>query len=373
METMIYKIIDPAKEAEKIKRVADCINAGGLAVIATETVYGIACKVNADGLAKLDAAKERPAEKRYTVHLGDKNEIKNYVPHIWPTAKKLIEKALPGPLTIVFELDENQISVAKNNFDTETASLLYTDSTIGIRCPDEKVCQAILNLCKCPVVMPSANISGREPAVNAKEACEQLNGRVDIIVDSGQCQLKQGSTVVRISPTETKILRQGGISAEQIRRFSTINIMFICTGNTCRSPMAEALARKAIAEKLKCRVDRLDDIGYKITSAGVAAINGIAASPESVRFCDAKGMSLAGHRSQRLTAKMIDQADYIFAMSQGHLDAIIDINPVAAAKCRLLNGNAGVADPIGGSGEIYTICGNIIEKAVNNRISELFK
>jgi protein-tyrosine phosphatase len=221
--------------------------------------------------------------------------------------------------------------------------------------------------------MPSANISGKEPAINAEQTAEQLNGKVDIIVDSGQCRLKQSSTVVKISPIETKILRQGGISAEQIRRFSTINIMFVCTGNTCRSPMAEALAKKAIAEKLKCGVDRISDIGYKIVSAGVAASNGIAASPESVRFCNAKGTSLAEHRSQRLTAKMLDHTDYIFAMSRRHLDAIIDINPAAAAKCRLLNDGIDVADPIGGSDEMYIICGNIIEKAVNNRISELFK
>jgi L-threonylcarbamoyladenylate synthase len=373
METIIYKIIDPAKNAEKIKQVADCIDAGGLAVIATETVYGIACKVDADSLAKLDAAKERPAEKRYTVHLGDKNKIKNYVPHLLPTSKKLIEKALPGPLTIVFELDDDQISTAKGNFDNKTAALLYTDNSIGIRCPDQEVCQAILNLCKYPVVMPSANISGKEPAINAEQTTKQLNGRVDIIVDSGPCKLKQSSTVVRISPTETKILRQGSISTEQIYKFSTINIVFVCTGNTCRSPMAEALAKKAVAEKLKCRVDRLSDIGYKITSAGVAAVNGIAASPESARFCEAKGTSLANHHSQRLTAKMIDQADYIFAMSRGHLDAIIGINPAAATKCRLLNDNADVADPIGGGDKIYTICGNTIEKAVNNRISELFQ
>ncbi|MFA6186263.1 MAG: L-threonylcarbamoyladenylate synthase [Phycisphaerae bacterium] len=370
---MIYKIIDPAKDAEKLKQVADCIDAGGLAVIATETVYGIACKVNADSLAKLDAAKERPAEKRYTVHLGDKNKIKNYVPNLWPTAKKLIEKALPGPLTLVFELDENQAAAAKNRFDSKTASLLYTDNSIGIRCPDQKVCQAILNLCKYSVVMPSANISGKEPAINAQQAIEQLNGKVDIIVDSGQCRLKQSSTVVRISPTETKILRQGSFSAEQIHRFSTISIMFVCTGNTCRSPMAEALAKKAVAEKLKCRVDQLIDIGYKIISAGVAAINGIAVSPESARYCDTKGVDLAGHRSQRLTAKMIETADYIFAMSRGHIDDIIDINPAAAAKCRLLNGNADIADPIGGGSEVYAICGNAIEKAVENRINELFK
>lgn len=373
METIIYKIIDSAKDAEKVKQVADRIDAGGLAVIATETVYGIASKVEADSLAKLDAAKERPAEKRYTVHLGDKNKIKNYVPNLWPTAKKLIEKALPGPLTLVFELDDNQISAAKSNFDSKTASLLYVDNSIGIRCPGQKVCQAILNQCKYPVVMPSANISGKEPATSAEQAEEQLNGRVDIIVDSGQCKLKQSSTVVKISPTETKILRQGSISAEQIHRFSTINIVFVCTGNTCRSPMAEALAKKAIAEKLKCRVDRLSDIGYKIASAGVAAINGIAASPESVRFCGIKDAGLANHRSQRLTAKMIDGADYIFAMSRGHIDAIIDINPAAAAKCRLLNDNADVADPIGGGDEEYAICGNIIEKAVNKRIGELFK
>ena len=373
MKTTVYKILDPATDIEKVKQVAGCIDNGGLAVIATETVYGIACKVDADSLARLDNAKQRPSEKRYTLHLGDKNRIKDYVPHLWPTAKKLIEKALPGPLTIVFELDNSQIAAVRNKIGDKTASLLYTENTIGIRCPDQAVCAAILNLCKYPVVMPSANISGKEPATDAKQAAEQLNGLVDIIVDSGQCRLKQNSTVVKISPTETKILRQGSISAEQIHRFSIINIVFVCTGNTCRSPMAEALAKKTIAEKLKCNIDRLADVGYKVVSAGVAAANGIAASPESIRFCDSRGVCLASHRSRRLTAEMLDEADYIFAMSAGHLDGIIDVNPAAASKCRLLQDGSSIADPIGGGFGIYTICGNTIEKAVNKRISELFK
>ena len=390
MKTTVYKINDPIEDIDKLKKAADCLNAGGLVVFPTETVYGIACKADEKSLARLDKVKQRDSDKRYSLHLGEADKISRYVPHLWPTAKKLIQKALPGPITIVFELNKTDIAKVEKKLGAETVNLLYKDNTIGIRCPDRPAAQALLNLCDFPIVAPSANLSGHKPATDAAQAAKQLDGLVDIILDAGRCKLKKHSTVVKISAqpplllsSERRkgtqesagivILRAGAISEEKIRRFSTVNILFVCTGNTCRSPMAEGLAKKAIAEKLKCDIDRLADMGYKIASAGVAALNDFAVSPESVRFCASRGVDIASNRSRRLTSGMLVDADYIFAMSPGHLDGIIRTVPAAAGKCQLLEADRDIDDPIGGGLEIYTAVGSTIERAVNKRIDELFE
>ncbi len=363
------EIKDPKADLETLKKCAECIDSGGLVVFPTETVYGIACRVEKRSLARLDEVKQRNLEKRYTLHIGDKNKLAEFVPSLTPQVKKLLKHTWPGPLTIVFEVGDNEIKKLREKHGSKVVELLYKDNSIGIRCPDEPTAIKLLNLCKYPVVAPSANIAGNPPATDGKEAFTEIGNLVDIVINTGKCKYEKSSTVAKISSTGLKVLRVGAYSERRIKKMYAVNVVFICSGNTCRSPMAEALAKKKMAEKLGCKIDQLEDYGYKVESAGILAVNGISASQGSIKFCESRGINLHIHRSQRMTGAKIRLADYIFAMSNGHKDAIIQICPQAEQKCMMLIDGQEVDDPIGGDDNAYAACGEMIEKAVNERMS----
>lgn len=129
-------------------------------------------------------------------------------------------------------------------------------------------------------------------------------------------------------------------------------VLFVCTGNSCRSVMAEGLFRRAVASRAK---------DFEVGSAGVAAMDGYPSTMETIRAMKQAGVDVAGHQSRRLTAELVKEADYIFVMESVHRDMILGYWPEAASKVRLLMefspearlAGAGVPDPISRSDEFY--------------------
>ncbi len=371
METRILKIDPENLDLSKLRQAAEAIDNGRLVGFPTETVYGIACRVKNDSLDKLNNLKERVPHKHYTLHVSPNTDIAKYVPKLTLRAQKLIKNAWPGPLTIVFELTEQEIEVQQNIFEKDVFEHLYRNNTIGLRCPENPVAVKLLELTKNPVVAPSANTTGNKPAVNAKEVLGYFSGQIEIVIDAGPCKYSQSSTVVKMGKAGMEILRPGAISSDDIEDISTIRILFVCTGNTCRSPMAEAIFRKYLAEKLDCALDEVEKKGYKIFSAGAMGLSGLPVSPESVAACAEKGLDIRSHKSTALTEELIGQMDIIYTMSRAHLETVKTVCPEAADKCKLLAEQGDIADPIGRPQGEYNRCADVIEKAVKKRVSEL--
>ena len=371
MKTKVLKLDAAQIDSAKINEAVTLIDSGGLVAFPTETVYGIACRVKIDSLARLDDIKGRSAGKYYTLHIGRKGEVEKYVPTIGFKAKKLISNAWPGPLTVVFDLDRKDIDKQQNNLEKEVFESLYKNNSIGIRCPDNLIASMLLQQTSNPVVAPSANITDRPPAVEAEQVLEQLSGRIDLLLDAGPCKYKKSSTVVKIGKRGLKILRPGFYSQEELEALSRIKFLFVCTGNTCRSPMAEGIFRKYLAEKLQCNVDGLDKMGYKTNSAGIIGSVGFPASAEAVAACAAMGVDIKAHRNKALSKELIEESDIVFAMEQIHRDRAIALDSKAAEKCLLLAGNTGIPDPMGHPQQFYSNCAKLIERVVQKRIGEL--
>jgi protein-tyrosine phosphatase len=371
MAAEVIRILGQAGELDQVRRAARIVDEGGLVAFPTETVYGVACRVAPNALARLDRIKGRTADKHYTLHIGQADEYRRYVSGIDPRAEKLIHRAWPGPLTVVFRVSEEHIAEHVRRIGAPAGESLYKNGSIGIRCPDQATASLLLRMVESPVVAPSANRTGHEPPTNAEQVLEELGDDVDLVLDAGPCKYSKSSTVATCDEHGLRVLREGVYSRADLKAMSTILILCVCTGNTCRSPMAEGIFRKVLAQKLGCRIDNLGDLGYKITSAGTMDMPGMPASDEAIRACQAKGVDLTDHASQRLSRALVEASDYIFGMTRAHCQQVVLLSADARAKCHLLAADIEIPDPIGQPQEFFNKCADAIEMAVKSRISEL--
>ena len=371
MQTRVVKINAEKIDSAEIKKAAKLVDGGALVAFPTETVYGIACRVETASLTRLNNLKGHRANKRYSLHIAQRSDAKKYVPSIGLRAEKLIRDAWPGPVTLVFELNQADIEKQRKRFDKELFKNLYKDNTIGIRCPEDRIASKLLQLTENPVFAPSANITGQSPAVEAKQVLSQFAGRIELLLDAGPCKYKKSSTIVKIGKKGLQILREGVYSKADLEKFSQVKFLFVCTGNTCRSPMAEGFFRKYLAEKLGCKVDRLEKRGYKAFSAGTVGVAGMPASPQAVAVCATQGIDIRSYKSKKLSPRLIKECDFVFVMDQTHRQQILALRPEAADKCWLLAKNKDIPDPIGRDQQFYNNCAKLIEQAIKKRIDEL--
>jgi protein-tyrosine phosphatase len=362
-------VIDTRKSEDArdvVHRAVQALAEGGLVAFPTETVYGIgASACRPDAVERLARMKGRPDTAPFALAIKSADEAVDYVPDMVPLARRLARRCWPGPVTLV--VDNRHKDGLTEQLPQAVRKYVTPNGTVGLRVAANSTLIDVLRMLAGPIVLTSANRSGEPEAATAEEVVRRLGDDLALVLDEGVCRYGQPSSVVRVHRDRFELLRAGVVAEATLRRLASILVLFVCTGNTCRSPMAEIFMRQQLADTLKCKIEELEDRGVVVASAGLAASPGAPPSTEAVRVMRDFGLDLSRHESQPFTEQLARHADYILTMTQGHRQAIIDRWPAAAERTHLLRPeNLDVADPIGQTLSAYQQCAEEIVAAVKH-------
>ena len=191
---------------DQISAAADILRQGGLVAIPTETVYGLGANaLDETAVHKIFEAKGRPQDNPLIIHVPGPQWLPRYCEDVPPLAYTLARKFGPGPLTMILKRK-------KVVPDATTAGL----DTVGVRCPDHQVTLAIIREAGVPIAAPSANTSGRPSCTCAADCLEDMEGKIDAVVDGGPCQVGVESTIVDLTCDPPRLLRPGGMPLEAL-------------------------------------------------------------------------------------------------------------------------------------------------------------
>lgn len=207
MKTKILKINPKKIDSAKIKIAAEEIKKGNLVAFPTETVYGLgADAINEKAVAKIFQAKGRPFNDPLIVHIADVKELNRLAKHVPQIALKLAKIFWPGPLTLILKKSE-LIS------DIITAGL----DTVAIRMPADNIALSLIREAQTPIVAPSANLFRRISPTTAQHVADDLDSKIEMIIDGGKTKVGVESTVLDITAKPVQVLRAGGVSVEQLK------------------------------------------------------------------------------------------------------------------------------------------------------------
>ncbi len=344
--TVTSQSVDDQVLLEEIKKI---FFNGGIVALPTDTVYGLGVLTSLpEAIQRLYEVKRRDKSKPLPICVARKEQALSLFSILPPYGYRLAEKFWPGPLTVVFYSKDGK-------------------EKIGVRVPDHLTLLKILDTLGEPIFLPSANLSGEKEAGSAEEVEKIFDDKIDLIIEAEPPKYLRPSTVVDLSYHPFKILREGVISPRDIvDTFIRKRIVFVCTGNTCRSPMAEHLLKKYLIEYDPYLFSR-----YEIISCGILAYEGMGASTEVARILREKEGIDIHHHSRRVTRQLLLSSDFIFTMEEKHKTYIVkNIEPLLEPRIFPLRKflppeeEKDIPDPVGKPYQFHLEVYELIRKAI---------
>jgi len=364
-----------AADAESVvDEAAARLRDGALVIAPTETVYGLAASAaSADALASLRTVRglDPTPDSPPALHLAGVDAILESLPSVPRTHRRLIQRLTPGPVALLVPLDDGA-SQALHDRLAVPDDMARVSGEVLLRAPGDPWCRLLVQRAQTPVAIAPACRSGEVGPHTVKEATWSferagVEDRIALALDAGPTPLRKSSTVIRLLPGgEFEVVRAGVYEERFIRKQLKRSILFVCAGNTCRSPMAAALARHALASRGS------DQSDLDVESAGVGAIAGAPATEEAREALQRLGVQLGPHASRPISREQIDRAEAIYTMTAAQAAAVREMAPDTAERVFLLDPQGDdIPDPVGGSQAVYDDTAQRLRNLVTRRLEEL--
>jgi protein-tyrosine-phosphatase/tRNA A37 threonylcarbamoyladenosine synthetase subunit TsaC/SUA5/YrdC len=368
-------------KAQVIQRAARTLSAGGLVAFPTETAYALAASgLCPEAVAQLDSWPAAEGRGSLQVAVRDAAAALDWVPSMSSLGRRLARRCWPGPVELVWGEEARQGLVRR--LPAPVRAQVCAAGNLGLRIPGHRAILQLLQSFAGPVVLRTipAPESGPESgetspeAVTPEQVVQALGEREALVLADGPSRYGRPATAVRVTGNTWELLREGIVTRETLGRLSGCMILFICTGNTCRSPMAEALCKKLLADRLSCSPEELPERGFVVQSAGLSAMMGSGAAEEALATAQEFGADLSDHSSQPVSADLVAQADHLIAMTQTHLQLLTRHFPRLGTRPRLLSPEGhDLPDPIGGSLAVYRDCAQVILRHLEHFLPEVYQ
>ncbi len=338
--------LDAANLASATRRAAELLARGEVVAFPTESLYVLGARADRAGLQRLAQVAGNP--QRAAVLLSAPSELAH-----WTVAgamlRRVVAKYWPGPL-------ELRVPAAQRS-----AGELALDGTIALRCPADTLATSVAHAAGVPVAV-----------LDATRTPDELRARsgLALLLDNGPTRIGEPPVTLELAPGRFRVEKDGLIDAASLRRTAGLEIAFVCTGNTCRSPMAEGIARARLSERLGVPPNGLATFGFGVRSMGVFASPGEPASPHAVTVLRESGIDISAHRAQPTLPDTIASLDRVYALTRAHLEALrATLPPGKDRHCELLDPQGrDIADPIGGPRSAYEVTAAQIRRAIEARL-----